>query len=95
MTKPTSHYSTTTSNNKYLDIWNPPSLLTKPGKEQTVTIESKYANRPDLLASDLYGSPRLWWTFAYLNADKLEDPIWDFKAGLDILIFDPTDIRRV
>lgn len=93
--KSASHYSNTVSNSKYLDIWDPPSNLEKTGNEETITIESKYANRPDLLSSDLYGTPRLWWTFSYLNADLLEDPIWDFKAGLDILIFNPNDIRRV
>ena len=26
-------------------------------------IESKYYLRPDLLAYDLYGTPKLWWVF--------------------------------
>ena len=50
----------------------------------TYTIERTYAYRPDLLAYDLYGSPRLWWVFAQRNPDQIEDPIYDFKPGVTI-----------
>ena len=50
----------------------------------TYTIERTYAYRPDLLAYDLYGSPRLWWVFVQRNPDQLEDPIYDFKPGVTI-----------
>jgi hypothetical protein len=49
------------------------------------TIDSKYDQRPDLLAYDLYGSTRLWWVFALRNPDLIEDPIRDFKQGLTII----------
>jgi len=52
--------------------------------DQSYTIERTYAYRPDLLAYDLYGSPRLWWVFAQRNPDQIEDPIYDFKPGVTI-----------
>ena len=52
--------------------------------DQSYTIERTYAYRPDLLAYDLYGSPRLWWVFAQRNPDQIEDSIYDFKPGVTI-----------
>ena len=52
--------------------------------DQSYTIERTYAYRPDLLAFDLYGTPRLWWVFAQRNPDEIEDPIYDFKPGVTI-----------
>jgi hypothetical protein len=50
------------------------------------TIQAQYNMRPDLLAFDLYGDPRLWWVFIQRNMDVLEDPIFDFVAGKQIRI---------
>ena len=52
--------------------------------DQSYTIERTYAYRPDLLAYDLFGSPRLWWVFAQRNPDQIEDPIYDFKPGVTV-----------
>ena len=52
--------------------------------DQAYTIERTYAYRPDLLAYDLYGTPRFWWVFAQRNPDQIEDPIYDFKPGVTI-----------
>lgn len=49
-------------------------------------LEPQYAHRPDLLAYDLYGSSRLWWVFTQRNMDKIQDPIYDFVAGIEIYI---------
>ena len=49
-------------------------------------IDRIYAYRPDLLAYDLYGTPRLWWVFAQRNPNEIEDPIYDFKPGTVIRI---------
>ena len=94
MYKTNSNYADTDINYKYLDIWEPPLSLQKTGREYKHVILSKHANRPDLLAHELYGSSRLWWTFAYLNPDKLDDPIWDFVSGLEIEVYNPSDLRR-
>jgi alpha-L-fucosidase len=49
-------------------------------------IESQYNYRPDLLSFDLYGTPRLWWVFTQRNMDILQDPIYDFRTGVEIYI---------
>lgn len=49
-------------------------------------IDSWYANRPDLLAYDLYGSAKLWWVFMHRNMDVITDPIWSFETGTTIRI---------
>ena len=67
----------------YLDILNPRTITAEPD-DQSYTIERTYSYRPDLLAFDMYGSPRLWWVFAQRNPDQIEDPIYDFKPGVTI-----------
>jgi alpha-L-fucosidase len=62
--------------------------------DQSYTIERTYAYRPDLLAYDLYGTPRLWWVFAQRNPDEIEDPIYDFKPGVTIQLPKPANITR-
>ena len=62
--------------------------------DQVYTIERTYAYRPDLLAFDLYGTPRLWWVFAQRNPDQIEDPIYDFKPGVTIQLPKPGNISR-
>ena len=64
------------------------------GDDQVYTIERTYAYRPDLLAYDLYGSPRLWWVFAQRNPDEIEDPIYDFKPGVTIKLPKPGNISN-
>jgi len=48
------------------------------------TILPQYNYRPDLLAYDIYGDAKLWWVFASRNMDRLKDPIFDFRSGLEI-----------
>ena len=63
------------------------------GDDQIYTIERTYAYRPDLLAYDLYGTPRLWWVFAQRNPDQIEDPIYDFKPGVTIQLPKPANVN--
>jgi hypothetical protein len=79
----TSPYADTGETADHLDILNL-RTLTAEQDDQSYTIERTYAYRPDLLAYDLYGSPRLWWVFVQRNPDQLEDPIYDFKPGVTI-----------
>ena len=79
----TSPYFETREVADYLDILNP-RTLTAEQDDQSYTVERTYAYRPDLLAYDLYGSPRLWWVFAQRNPDQIEDPIYDLKPGVTI-----------
>ena len=49
-------------------------------------IKRQYNYRPDLLASDLYDDPNLWWVFKSRNPSVLEDPVFDFVAGVVIQV---------
>lgn len=53
----------------------------------------RYVNRPDLLASDLYGDPDLFWIVPVRNG--LQDPIFDLKIGTVLYIPDPTLVRSL
>jgi len=79
----TSPYFNTTENNVSLDFFRPRTITAEPD-DISYTIDRIYAYRPDLLAYDLYGSPRLWWVFAQRNLDVIEDPIYDFSIGKTI-----------
>ena len=79
----TSPYFDTRQVADYLDVFTP-RTLTAEQDDQSYTIERTYAYRPDLLAYDLYGSPRLWWVFAQHNPNQIEDPIYDFKPGVTV-----------
>lgn len=81
----TSPYFTTTENNISLDFLVP-RAITAEDNDVEYTIDRIYAYRPDLLAYDLYGTPRLWWVFAQRNPDAIEDPIYDFQPGVTIQI---------
>jgi alpha-L-fucosidase len=79
----TSPYFNTTENKISLDFLNP-RTITADQDDISYTIDRIYAYRPDLLAYDLYGTPRLWWVFAQRNPDVIEDPIYDFTIGKTI-----------
>jgi len=60
--KKTSPWATTQQNRLYLDLL---SIRPVPAESDDFkyVIENQYRNRPDLLAFDLYGDPKLWWVF--------------------------------
>ena len=89
----TSPYFATPQNNINLEPLVPRRFAIE-GDDQVYTIERTYAYRPDLLAFDLYGSPRLWWVFAQRNPDEIEDPIYDFKPGVTIRLPKPENISK-
>ncbi len=76
----TSPYFATMENNISLDLLQP-RTITAEQDDVSYTIDRIYAYRPDLLAYDLYGTPRLWWVFAQRNPNSIEDPIYDFSPG--------------
>ena len=39
-----------------------------------------------ILAFDLYGDSALWWVFKARNPNAIDDPIFDFQAGMKIYI---------
>jgi hypothetical protein len=58
------------------------------------TVEPQYHHRPDLLAYDLYGNPKLWWVFAQRNMDTIKDPIFDLEAGVSIYLPQGPELRE-
>jgi len=83
-------YSNTNVNNKFLEYWQTPNLNTDDENIDYITIKNRFVNRPDLLSYFYYSTPRYYWTFKYLNPDKLKNPIYDFVAGKEIKIFKPS-----
>ncbi len=91
--KTTSPYYRTKQNKLYLEL-----LTIRPVPAEAddflYTIENQYENRPDLLAYDLYGTPKLWWVFVQRNMDVIKDPIFDFVPGIKIYIPKKTNLER-
>lgn len=87
-----SPYKGTPQSTNYLLWWNPPAIA-RSVTDSLITLTGRYEHRPDLLSYDLYGTPRLWWTFAMLNPDSISDPIWDMKTGLQIWVASNTSIQ--
>ena len=78
-----SPYYNTKQNSFYLEL-----LTIRPVPAEAddfkYVIETQYKHRPDLLAYDLYGTPKLWWVFAQRNMSVIRDPIYDFAPGIAI-----------
>ena len=83
--KKTSPWAATKQNRLYLDIL---SIRPVPAESDDFkyVIENQYRHRPDLLAYDLYGDPKLWWVFTQRNMDVIKDPVYDFEPGLIIFV---------
>lgn len=81
----TSPYYTSNQTSGYLDIL---SYRDIPAESDDVLFEvsSRYQNRPDLLAFDLYDDVNLWWVFAVRNPSILRDSIYDLTAGIQIYL---------
>lgn len=54
--------------------------------DRLITIETKYHERPDLLAFDLFGSPGYWWVFMVRNPNVIKDPIYDQTQSKKIYV---------
>ena len=59
----------------------PPDSADKP-----FTLQQQHQYRPDRLSFDLYGTPSYWWVFCVRNPFLRSDPVWDFIAGLTIMV---------
>lgn len=66
--------------------YNLPSGMTYADTDTTYVIPNKYDEQPWRLAYELYGNERLYYIFALLNSNLIQDPIYDFKAGTVIQI---------
>lgn len=88
-----SPYANTNQNNLYLELLNiRPVPMEK--DDFKYIIENQYKHRPDLLAFDLYGNPKLWWVFVQRNMEVLKDPIYDFVPGTVIYLPKKSNIEQ-
>ena len=80
-----SPYNNTKQNKLYLELL---SIRPVPSEKDDFkyVIENQYRHRPDLLAYDLYGNPKLWWVFVQRNMSVIKDPIYDFEPGTTIYL---------
>lgn len=88
-----SPWSITPQNNLYLELLEIRPVPAEADDFRYV-IESHYKHRPDLLAFDLYGNPKLWWVFVQRNMSVLRDPIYDFDAGTVIYIPKKSNLEK-
>lgn len=80
-----SPWASTNQNNMYLELLHIRPVPAEADDFKYV-IETQYKHRPDLLAYDLYGNPKLWWVFVQRNLSVIKDPIYDFEPGTVIYI---------
>ena len=83
----------TPANNLYLELL---AIRSVPAEKDDYlyVIENQYKHRPDLLAYDLYGSPKLWWVFVQRNMEVIRDPIYDFEPGTAIYVPKKSNLER-
>jgi len=81
----TSPYYGTPGFGNFLDILTD-RPIPKLDSDVLYSIDAVYANRPDLLANDLYGDSAYWWVFSARNPNVLQDPIFNFTVGTVIYI---------
>ena len=75
-------------NNEYLDIIEPRTIPISQ-RDLPYIIESQFHLRPDLASNEIYKTPKLWWVLSQRNFNILKDPVFDFKAGTEIMICEP------
>src|SRR6056297_1695948 len=78
----------------YLDLLRIRPVPAEPD-DVVYEIEPQYTHRPDLLAYDLYGTPKLWWVFVQRNMDIIEDPVYDLKPGVKIYLPKESRLKKI
>ena len=81
--KTSPYYNTNSFGSNFLDLLVYPTI-DKQADDVNFVINGTYQYRPDLLAHDLYGDSALWWVFRARNPNTLDDPIFDFQAGVSM-----------
>ncbi|RYD66002.1 MAG: hypothetical protein EOP83_06105 [Verrucomicrobiaceae bacterium] len=59
------------------------------------TVTAQYHERPDKLATDLYGSPHYWFVFMLRNMNVVRDPIYDLKEGANIFLPSAAQVHAI
>ena len=90
----TSPYYNTDKKDFYLGLYVD-RPVTKQDDDILIELERQYENRPDKLAFDMYGNTRYWWVFYRRNLEIIKDPIYDFKAGIEIWVPSKTYIGKL
>ena len=90
----TSPWATTRITQDYLDLLSIRPVSSEQD-DYTYELSTYYNHRPDLLAHDLYGTPKLWWVFMQRNMDIIHDPIYDFVAGTKIRIPNKNSLFKI
>jgi len=88
-----SPWANTRQNNLYLELLDIRSVPAEDDDYRYV-IENQYRHRPDLLAYDLYGNPKLWWVFVQRNMSVIKDPIYDFEPGTVIYLPKKSNLEK-
>jgi hypothetical protein len=88
-----SPWANTSTNNLYLNLLEIRPVPAEPDDFKYV-IEGQYTHRPDLLAFDLYGNPKLWWVFVQRNMSTIKDPIYDFVPGTMIYLPKKSNLEK-
>lgn len=88
-----SPYADTKENSLYLELLDIRPVPAE-ADDFLYTIENQYKHRPDLLAYDLYGEPKLWWVFVQRNMSIIKDPIYDFEPGTQIYIPKKSNLQK-
>ena len=88
-----SAYANTLQNNLYLELLEIRPVPAEADDFKYV-IENQYRHRPDLLAYDLYGNPKLWWVFVQRNMSVIKDPIYDFEPGTIIYLPKKSNLEK-
>lgn len=78
----------------FLDVNRLPRVPERLDDEE-YTIEPMFENRPDLLANEVYGNPRVWWLIVMRNLDIIKDPLRDFRTGVTIQLPNPDTVKRL
>jgi hypothetical protein len=91
--KNSSPWANTSENSLYLKLLE---IRPVPAEQDdfVYVIENQYKHRPDLLAYDLYGNPRLWWVFIQRNMNVIKDPIYDFIPGISIFLPKKSNLEK-
>ena len=71
--------------------WAPTEFPNLPPAEDDLQYRIDREIRPEQIARDFYGNPRLWWVIAVAN--NIRNPLTDFKPGLILRIPAPERVQ--
>lgn len=77
----------------YLD-YTIPAYFTDADSDTSYTIPNTHDCQPWKLSKELYGTEELYYIFALLNPDLLQDPVYDFSTGKTIKVPEPQRVRQ-